>query len=108
MAVKQLSDGGPDGTKLGQSSTDLIGFWGATPIVQPSATNQGAVTSTAIVAPSNTASTSTTPFGFTTSTQFNALLGAVNSMVVSVNSLLISQNQSRTDLVALGLIKGSI
>jgi hypothetical protein len=31
MAVKQLSDGGPDGTTLGQSATDLIAFHGATP-----------------------------------------------------------------------------
>jgi len=31
MALKQLSDGGPDGTVLGQSATDLIGFHGATP-----------------------------------------------------------------------------
>lgn len=108
MAVKQLSDGGPDGTKLGQSSTDLIGFWGATPAVQPSATNQAAVTSTAITAPSNTASTSTTPFGFTTSTQFTALLTAVNSMVAVVNSLTVSQNQFRSDLVTLGLVKGSV
>jgi len=36
MAVKQLSDGGPDGTRLGQSTSDKIGFYGlATPIVQP-------------------------------------------------------------------------
>jgi hypothetical protein len=29
---KQLSDANPDGTKLGQSSTDLIGFYGGTPV----------------------------------------------------------------------------
>lgn len=39
MAVKQLSDGGPDGTRLGQSATDKIGFYGlTTPIVKPSVT----------------------------------------------------------------------
>lgn len=32
---KQLSDGSPAGTKLGQSATDLIGFYGATPVAQP-------------------------------------------------------------------------
>lgn len=42
--IKQLSDGGPDGTLLGQSTTDKIGFYGlTTPIVQPSIT---AVTTT--------------------------------------------------------------
>lgn len=30
MSEKQLSDGGPDGTVMGQSATDLIGFHGAT------------------------------------------------------------------------------
>lgn len=35
--TKQLSDKGPDGTLLGQSSTDKIGFYGlATPIARPS------------------------------------------------------------------------
>lgn len=39
MAIKQLSDGGPDGTLLGQSSTDKLGFYGlATPIARPSVT----------------------------------------------------------------------
>lgn len=31
MAVRQLSDGGPAGATLGQSSTDLICFHGGTP-----------------------------------------------------------------------------
>lgn len=31
MAVKELSDKGVDGTRLGQSATDLVGFHGATP-----------------------------------------------------------------------------
>lgn len=31
MAVKELSDGGPEGTRLGQDSSDLVGFHGATP-----------------------------------------------------------------------------
>lgn len=37
MALKELSDGGSEGTRLGQSSTDKLGFYGlATPIVRPS------------------------------------------------------------------------
>jgi len=30
-AVRELSDGNPAGTRLGQSATELIGFHGATP-----------------------------------------------------------------------------
>ena len=32
MAAKQLSDKGPDGTRLGQSTSDKISFYGATPV----------------------------------------------------------------------------
>lgn len=34
--VRQLSDGNPIGTVLGQSVTDKIGFYGGTPVAQPS------------------------------------------------------------------------
>ena len=45
MAIgKQLSDGNPDGTSLGQSSSDLISFYGETPIVQPGVTAIGTTT----------------------------------------------------------------
>ena len=30
MAVRIISDGGPDGTKLGQSASDLIALYGGT------------------------------------------------------------------------------
>lgn len=44
MAIKQLSDGNPDGTTMGQSPTnDKISFYGATPIVQPVATDLATV-----------------------------------------------------------------
>lgn len=36
MAALQLSNNGPDGTKLGQSATDLIGLYGVTPVAQRS------------------------------------------------------------------------
>jgi hypothetical protein len=49
MAVEYLGTSGPDGTVLGQSSTEKIGFYGlATPIVRPSVTwpNTGTATTT--------------------------------------------------------------
>lgn len=36
MAARQLSDGNSDGTCLGQSATDKVGFFGKTPVVRPS------------------------------------------------------------------------
>lgn len=40
MTVKQLSDGGPDGVKLGQSATDKVSLYGVTPVVQRASSNQ--------------------------------------------------------------------
>ena len=47
MALKELSDGSPDGTRLGQASTDKISFYGATPIVKAGAVTTLATTPTA-------------------------------------------------------------
>ena len=38
MAADQLSKANPDGTKLGQSSTDLVGLYGVTPVAQRTST----------------------------------------------------------------------
>jgi len=48
MAKDELSKGSPDGTSLGQSSTDKVGFWGKTPVARPSVTwpNTGTATTT--------------------------------------------------------------
>lgn len=49
MAVRELTDGNDDGTRIGQSSTEKLGFYGlTTPIVRPSVTwpNTGTATTT--------------------------------------------------------------
>lgn len=50
MAVKQLSDGGPDGTMVGQDSTDKVGFFGKAPVARQSAIATGADTTTEFTA----------------------------------------------------------
>lgn len=70
---------------IGGAATDKLGFYGTAPVTQPSGAGEAAVTTTA--------ATSTTPYGFSTVTQANAIVTLVN--------------QLRSDLVALGLIKGS-
>src|ERR1017187_4094238 len=60
LSAQQLSQAAPEGVCLGQSTTDTISFYGVTPVAQRSGSAQAAVTTTA--------ATSTTPFGFGTST----------------------------------------
>lgn len=73
--------------QFGGTNTATVGFYGATPIAQQSGAGQAAAASTAAV------SISATQWGYSTSTQATAIVTLVN--------------QIRSDLVDLGLIKGS-
>jgi len=83
-AIKELSDGNPSGTRLGQSATDLIGFWGTSPSAQRTSSSQAALTLT---------TATTGGYGFTTTTGFSALVAQVNEIAAT--------------LTAAGLWKGS-
>lgn len=72
MAVRYLGTNSPDGTVLGKSTGEKVGFYGVSPLVQPADSNQASIS----------VSTST---------------GPVTALA----------NQLRSDLVNLGLIKGS-
>jgi len=85
MAIKQLSDGGSDGVKLGQSITDLVGIYGVTPVAQRAGSAQAAVITTG--------STNSSPYGFATAGQGDAIVALVNEL--------------RAALVAVGIIKGA-
>lgn len=85
-----------DGYAVGQSATDLVGFWGATPIVQPSGAAQAAVTdgSTGTAAPTN---------------GIAPLTGTYNStlLINAIATLAAQGNAIRNALVSVGIIKGS-
>lgn len=82
--TKQLSDGNPGGTGLGQSATDLISFYGYTPVAQRSGATQGTFTTTM---------TQSTGWGFLSSTAADAAIALLTEL--------------RAAAVAMGLIKGS-
>ncbi len=84
------------GTKMGTSVSQKWGVWNATPIVQPSSANQAAVTTTV----DTTAATNIAPYGYTTQAQADDLIAEVGQLKTLVNQL-------RTDIIAIGLIKGS-
>ena len=78
MGVQYLSNRGPDGACLGYNSSDLISFYGSTPCDQP-ATIESVTT---------TAATSTTnAFGYTTSTQADAVITAINAILVALKEI---------------------
>lgn len=73
--------------QFGGTNTATLGFYGATPAVQPTSSNEAAPSATTAV------SISATQWGFSTSTQADAVVTLVR--------------QLRADLVTLGIIKGS-
>lgn len=95
MGVKELSDKGPDGSRFGQATSDLIAFHGSTPISQRASASLTATASVlAMTGASLVANTSTTIsgiFGFN-STMYAELVNAIVEI--------------RAALVAYGLHKG--
>jgi hypothetical protein len=97
MAVlMQISDNDSEGARLGQSATDKIAFYGATPIVRPGIAAQATVVdaSGGTAAPTN---------GILT------LTGTFNSTIIAnaIATLAAQTNAMQAALVSLGLIKGS-
>lgn len=98
MGVKYLGDYGPNGLCVGRAAADKVGFFGTTPADQPASASQAAVATTAITTAAIT--TTTNAYGYATTTQANNI-----AVIADANRTLL--NQLRTDLVELGIIKGS-
>lgn len=80
--IRDLTDARTDGTNLGQSSTDKVGFWGVAPVAQPAASAYPAVATTAVI----NSSVSATCYGFTSAvaTGLVTLANGMRAMGVTV------------------------
>lgn len=83
------------GTQFGTATGQKLAFYGKTPVIQPASANQAAVGTTAPAGGTGTAAG-----GWSTS-------GNRDTAITTINSLVTLVNQLRSDLVSLGLIKGS-
>jgi hypothetical protein len=72
IAVRQLSDGNSQGTTFGQSDTDKIAFYGATPVANATIVGSNSL---------STAVSSTNPFGFGNALTASTLVHIANRMV---------------------------
>ncbi len=75
----QMTGPGVDGHVFGRTTSDKIAFYGATPASRPSAPT--AVATTVAL------STTSLKWGYSTSTQANAIVTAVNTLIGIVTSL---------------------
>lgn len=116
-AIAALNAGGTGGTftnltvtgnsVLGDAITDTIGLYGVTPVAQPAGAAQAAVATGAITPLVTTAATQTTPWGFSTQAQADAIAVQTNLVLTQGAALVALCNALRTALLALGAIKGA-
>jgi hypothetical protein len=82
MGIEYLGNGNSNGTSLGLSATEKVGFYGTTPVTQPASASQAAVATTV------TATKVTT------------------QIAVDLAAAIVLVNQLRSELVTLGIISG--
>lgn len=102
--------GGTTGTKIGTSATaQKLGFFNATPVVQPVSASQGAVGAvTTIGSNTGTPAAGLSLIGDTTSVnQAAALMNDLAALREDIAAAITLVNQLRSELVTLGLIKGA-
>lgn len=75
---RQLSDGNSNGQVYGQSVNDKIAFYGGTPVAQ---------TTAAATTVGTTTSTTSTPYGFTTQAQADAIVATLNAVVAALREM---------------------
>jgi hypothetical protein len=92
-----VATGTSSGTRIGTATSQKIGFWNATPVVQPASAVQAAITD-------STGGTSTGATLVNVDTAGVADVAKVNSNFAVLVALV---NQLRSDMVSVGLIKGS-
>ncbi len=83
--AKNINVGSTTGCIIGTATTQKLGFWNVTPVIQPANANQAAV--------ATTAATNITPYGFTTAAQADGIITLLNGI--------------RSALVSAGIIKGA-
>jgi hypothetical protein len=99
MTVRHLSDGNPDGCVFGQSATDPIAFFGATPAARPAAAGQAALTDSTGGTASTTLAAITAGAAYAQA-DLTAIKNAIASLARAVNAI-------NSTLNTLGLQKGS-
>lgn len=112
MGIRYLGDGGPDGTCMGRSATDKNGFYGTTPITQPTAvttvdtttvTTVDTTTITAVqVATATTTHLITACNRLITDSQLQA--ETINKLVADSRAQAVAVNSIISKLNSLGLI----
>ena len=106
-AVRQLSDLNSQGTVLGQSATDKIGFYGQTAVARNTTSSGVMVTTFGAAIPANTAISTAGVHGASTAAIMTSTFAAVSALMVDMAALQVLLNNIRTSVTDTGLVDGS-
>ena len=136
-SFEQVTNNSPDGAQMGQGTDEKVAFYGSTPVIQPTSANQAVSSVTAATASTTQAAvtdalngatftgTALTTGGTPTVDELETAFGVVglqlnaartdiaaqkvelDKLITDVTGLVTLSNQLRSELVTLGLIKGS-
>lgn len=106
-AYHQLSDGSNQGTILGRSTVDPIGFYGATPVKQQSGATSVVPITASTLTLSSVQTGSTAGQGFSSAALFNAVLSTVVLLQADVTALSAGLNALHIAASSTGLTAGS-
>ena len=85
-ATFEIADyGSPDGATFGRTSSDLIAFYGATPVSRIALVTADISTATTVSA--STVGTATTTWGWSTSSEFAMFMTAISTMQLAAKQL---------------------
>lgn len=104
-----IAVGTTTGTKIGTATTQKLGFWNATPVVQPSGASQAALGAvTAKGTNTGTAGAGLSLIGNTTSAdQSAAIMNDLAALQDDMSAAFTLIDQIRSALVTVGIIKGA-
>lgn len=83
LEYEQMTYNAPDGAQAARTSTDLIAFYGATPIARSDSTYPGNAVASTYATTTNT----TAVFGFATAADVTSLVHNVSSLVQAMKKL---------------------
>lgn len=104
--LETIGQNASGGMTLGASTSELVSFYGVTPIAQRSGASQTAVSNSAFVLLS-ASKMSAGAWGFASSTMVDALISDVIELQNRVSANIVLVNELRAALVALGAIAGA-
>jgi hypothetical protein len=107
--ANNIAVGTTTGTKIGTATSQKLGFWNVTPVIQPASADQAALGAvTTVGANTGTPGAGLSLIGDTSTTdQSAALMNDLAALREDLAAAFTLINQLRSDLVAVGVIKGA-